>query len=246
LACYTAANVEEGKLKRGPIITIDGPAGAGKSTVSKLLASRLSFICLDTGALYRGVAYRLKCGGWNGAVETIADSCLLLKISLKHEEKCARVFVDGEDVSEKIRTEEIGLLASRISALPQIRESLLPVQRQFAAAGRVVAEGRDMGTVVFPDADVKFFLDASVNERAKRRYLEMICRGEQVKLIDIENDLLVRDCMDRGRSIAPLIIPAKAIVIDSSNQSISQVVDFMASIVERVRPVRESFLPEFT
>ena len=233
-------------MKRGPIITIDGPAGAGKSTISKLLASRLCFICLDTGALYRAVAYRLKCEGWNGLSGTIADSGRLLKVSLQREAGCFRVIVDGEDVSEKIRTEEIGLLASRISALPRIRESLLPVQREFAAAGGVVAEGRDMGTVVFPDADVKFFLDASVNERAKRRYLEMVAKGEQVNLTDIENDLLIRDRQDRGRSIAPLVIPAGTIIVDSSNQSITQVVDFMTSIVERVWPLRECFLPEFT
>jgi cytidylate kinase len=226
-------------LKRRPIITIDGPAGAGKSTVSKLLASRLSFICLDTGALYRAVAYRLKCAGWNGAAETIADSSRPLKISLKHEEGRVLVIADGEDVSEKIRTEEIGLLASRISALPQIREYLLPVQRELAAAGGVVAEGRDMGTVVFPDAEVKFFLDASVEERAKRRYLEMVSKGERVNLTDIGKDLLLRDRQDRGRSIAPLVIPADAVFVDSSNRSIPQVVDFMMSVVERVYPNRE-------
>ena len=228
-------------MNRRPIITIDGPAGAGKSTISKILASRLSFICLDTGALYRAVAYRLKSAGWNGASETIPDSGRLLKVSLKHEEGRVRVMVDGEDVSEKIRTEEIGLLASRISAIPQIRENLLPVQRELAAAGGVVAEGRDMGTVVFPDADVKFFLDASVEERAKRRYLEMVCKGERVNLTDIEKDLLLRDRQDRGRSIAPLVIPAEAVVVDSSNQSIPQVVDFMISVVERVCPLRECF-----
>ncbi|MCX5839450.1 MAG: (d)CMP kinase, partial [Deltaproteobacteria bacterium] len=125
-------------MKRRPIITIDGPAGAGKSTISKLLALRLSFICLDTGALYRAVAYRLKCEGWNGETETIGDSCWIMKVSLQKDESGrVRVIVEGEDVSEKIRTEEIGLLASRISALPQIRENLLPVQRELAAAGGV-------------------------------------------------------------------------------------------------------------
>jgi CMP/dCMP kinase len=228
-------------LNRRPIITIDGPAGAGKSTISKLLAARLSFICLDTGALYRAEAYRLKCEGWNGAAETIGDSGRILKVAIKHEEGCLRVIVDGEDVTEKIRTEEIGLLASTISALPEIREKLLPVQRELAAAGGVIAEGRDMGTVVFPDADVKFYLDASVEERTKRRYLEMVGKDSRVNLIDIENDLLLRDRQDRGRSIAPLVIGADAVVVDSSNKSISEVVDFMISVIERAFPLRECF-----
>ena len=228
-------------MKRRPIITIDGPAGAGKSTISKLLASRLSFICLDTGALYRAVAYRLKCEGWNGSAGSVADPGRLPKISLKQEAACVQVIADAEDVSDKIRTEEIGILASRISALPQIREHLLPVQRELASAGGIVAEGRDMGTVVFPDADVKFFLDASVEERAKRRYLEMIGKGERVNLKDIENDLVLRDRQDRGRSIAPLIVPAEAVIVDSSNQTIPQVVDFMMSVIEHVGPHRECF-----
>jgi cytidylate kinase len=230
------------KLNRRPIITIDGPAGAGKSTVSKLLASRLSFICLDTGALYRAVAYRLKSRGWNGETETIGDSCRIMKVTLRRNEAGhVRVIVEGEDVSEKIRTEEIGLLASRISALPEIREGLLAVQREFAAAGGIVAEGRDMGTVVFPDAEVKFFLDASSEERAKRRYSEMVCKGERVSLSEIESDLLLRDRQDRGRSIAPLVIPADAVVVDTSNQSIPQVVDFMISVIERACSPREFF-----
>jgi cytidylate kinase len=201
---------------------------------------------LDTGALYRAVAYQLKREGWTGATETITDPCRLLKVSLKHEEGLVRVTVDGEDVSEKIRTEEIGLFASKISAIPNIRKSLLPLQREMAAAGGVVAEGRDMGSVVFPDAEVKFFLDASAAERAKRRFLEMTGKGVQVNLTDIENDLLLRDRQDRERSVAPLIIPAGAVVVDSSNLSIPQVVDFMISVVERVCPIQECFLPEFT
>jgi cytidylate kinase len=224
-------------LSRRPIITIDGPAGAGKSTISKLLASRLCFICLDTGALYRAVAYRLKSEGWNGEEGDIGDLSRILKVSLERNEAgSVRVIAEGEDVSEKIRTEEIGLLASRISAIPQIREGLLAVQREFGAAGGIVAEGRDMGTVVFPDAEVKFFLDASPQERAKRRYSEMVCKGERVNLSEIENDLHRRDRQDRDRAIAPLVIPADAVVVDSSNQSIPQVVDFMISVVERSFP----------
>jgi CMP/dCMP kinase len=225
-------------LNQRPIITIDGPAGAGKSTISKLLASRLSCVYLDTGALYRAVAYQLKHGGWNGIEETVGDSLRMLKISLRNEDGSFRIVVNGEDVSEKIRTEEIGSLASKISAIPQVRKNLLPVQREMAAEGGLVAEGRDMGTVVFPTADVKFFLDASPEERARRRYLEMISKGEKVNLKDIEIDMLRRDNQDRLRSIAPLKIPENAFVIDSSKLSIPQVVDFMISVIDRLCPIK--------
>lgn len=229
-----------GFLNRHPIITIDGPAGSGKSTISKLLASRLCYACLDTGALYRAVAYRLKAGGWNSEGETIANFPSALKVWLRRDETGrVRVMAEGEDLSEKIRTEEIGLLASRISAIPWIREGLLGVQREFGASGGIVAEGRDMGTVVFPDAEVKFFLDASPQERAKRRYSELVGKGEQANMSEIENDLNRRDRQDRERAIAPLVIPEDAVVVDSSNRSIPQVVDFMISIVERSCPLRE-------
>lgn len=227
-------------MSRRPIITIDGPAGAGKSTISKLLALRLSFTCLDTGALYRAVAYLLKAGGWSGGKETVGDLSRAMKVSLQRDEAGrVRVIAEGEDLSEKIRTEEIGLLASKISAVPRIREGLLGVQREFGASGGIVAEGRDMGTVVFPDAEFKFFLDASPQERARRRYSELVGKGERASLAEIENDLNRRDRQDRERAIAPLVIPADAVIVDSSDRSIPQVVDFMISVVERSRPRRE-------
>ena len=134
-------------------------------------------------------------------------------------------------------TEEIGLLASKISAIPLLRKHLLPVQREMAAVGGVVAEGRDMGTVVFPQAEIKFFLDASVEVRANRRYLELVEKGQPVILKDIENDLIRRDRQDRERSVAPLAVPTDAVVIDSSDKSVSQVVEIMIAVIERFCPL---------
>ena len=231
----------EASLKRRLVITIDGPAGAGKSTISKLLASRLSYICLETGALYRAEAYRLKSAGWNGDPERVGLSEGDLKIVLEREKEGTRVILDGRDITEIIRSEEIGLMASTISAIPKIRETLLPLQRKLAAEGGVVAEGRDMGSVVFPDADVKFYLDASVEERVNRRYLEMRSKGVGIHREDVENDMRIRDRQDSGRSISPLVVPADAVVVDSSNQSITEVVDFMMSVIERNFPDRTRF-----
>lgn len=222
-------------MSRRPVITIDGPAGAGKSTISKLLASRLSFYYLDTGALYRTFAYRLSCAGWDGSEQGIAEACRNIKVTLHQEKGRFVILVDGEDVSDKIRTEEIGLLASKISAMPLLRSCLLPVQREIAADGGVVAEGRDMGTVVFPQAEFKFFLDASIEERAKRRYLELVEKRQPAALKEIEGDLIRRDRQDRERSIAPLRAAEGALVIDSSEKSVAQVVEIMIAGIESTR-----------
>lgn len=215
-----------------PVVTIDGPAGAGKSTISKLIASRFSFFYLDTGALYRALAYVVDEDGREEkdkvAIEVSGDA----RFEVLNKNGMFHISVNGRDVSRHIRSEKIGMLASRISAIPAVRKNLLEIQRGIAAQGGVVAEGRDMGTVVFPDAEVKFYMEASVHERAKRRYLELLARNESVTIDDIEIDIARRDCQDKERAIAPLTIPAGAIVIDTTDKSVAEVVEAMSNAIE--------------
>jgi cytidylate kinase len=219
-------------IKKNLIITIDGPAGAGKSTVSKALAKILSFIYLDTGALYRAVAYKvLDEGILPNDDKAITDLCSRLKINLKNIDGHLNVFVDNENVTDKLRTEEVGLLASRVSAIPAVRNLLLSIQREVGEEGGIVAEGRDMGTVVFPNADCKFFLDADIEERARRRYKELLMRGKIADYKETERDLNVRDRQDKERQIAPLMASQDAIIIDSTNMSVTEVVENIRSFI---------------
>jgi cytidylate kinase len=208
------------------IITIDGPAGAGKSTVSKTLAKKLNYIYLDTGALYRALAHKtLKLKISLDDVSAIANLCSSTTVLLKNIDGQMKVSVDGEDVEEKIRTEEVGLAASKISTFAVVRERLLNLQREAGAQGGIVAEGRDMGSVVFPHADYKFFLDAKLEERIKRRYEELLDKGASVEYKTIQKDMFTRDKQDKQREIAPLKAPDSAIIIDSDNLSAVEVVD---------------------
>ena len=208
------------------IITIDGPAGAGKSTVSKTLAKKLNYIYLDTGALYRALAYKtLKLKISLDDVSAIANLCSSTTVLLKNIDGQMKVSVDGEDVEEKIRTEEVGLAASKISTFAVVRERLLNLQREAGAKGGIVAEGRDMGSVVFPHADYKFYLDAKLEERIKRRYEELLDKGASVEYKTIQKDMFARDKQDKQREIAPLKAPDTAIIIDSDNLSAAEVVD---------------------
>ena len=213
-------------MKKKFVITIDGPAGAGKSTVSKTLAKKLDYIYLDTGALYRALAYKtLNLKISLDEVSALADLCCNTNVVLKNIDGQMKVYVDGEDVEEKIRTEEVGLAASKISTFAVVRERLLHIQREAGAVGGIVAEGRDMGSVVFPHADYKFYLDANLEERIKRRYKELLEKSASVEYKSIQKDMFARDKQDKQREIAPLKAPDGAIIIDSDNLSAVEVVD---------------------
>jgi cytidylate kinase len=208
------------------VITIDGPAGAGKSTVSKTLAKKLDYIYLDTGALYRALAYKtLKLKISLDEVSALANLCSNTTVVLKNIDGQMKVYVDGEDVEEKIRTEEVGLAASKISTFAVVRERLLNLQREAGAEGGIVAEGRDMGSVVFPHADYKFYLDANLEERIKRRHKELLEKGATVEYKSIQKDMFARDKQDKHREIAPLKAPDGAIIIDSDNLSVPEVLE---------------------
>ena len=208
------------------VITIDGPAGAGKSTVSKTLAKKLDYIYLDTGALYRALAYKtLKLKISLDEVSALANLCSNTTVVLKNIDGQMQVYVDGEDVEERIRTEEVGLAASKISTFAAVRERLLNLQREAGAEGGIVAEGRDMGSVVFPHADYKFYLDANLEERIKRRHKELLEKGATVEYKSIQKDMFARDKQDKHREIAPLKAPDGAIIIDSANLSVPEVVE---------------------
>lgn len=210
------------------VITIDGPAGAGKSTVSKAVAARLQYLYLDTGALYRALAYKAIVNKINvNDSDELAKLCSTTKVTLKNLDGEMTVFVDGENVGGKIRTEEVGLAASTISAFPVVREKLLSLQREAGASGGIVAEGRDMGSVVFPNADCKFFLDANIEERIRRRHTELVQKNGPAGLTEISRDMQARDHQDSQREIAPLTTSPDAIIIDSTHLDVSQVVEII-------------------
>jgi len=218
--------------RKGPVVAIDGPSGAGKSTIARLLAERLGFLYIDTGAMYRAVALTVKRAGISPEDEdSLAALCRGLEISFERKDGCYCVLADGVDITEEIRTPEISLLTSRISAKKAVREVLLHEQRRMGRSGNVVLEGRDIGSVVFPDAEVKFYLSASPEERGRRRYLELRDRGEDVDLEQTIADVTDRDTRDKQRKHAPLKKAEDAVEIDSTGLSIEEVLALMESHV---------------
>ena len=207
-------------------IAIDGPAGAGKSTIAKKVAKELSFIYVDTGAMYRAMAYYLLSQGIKGdEQEAIAEKCQGADISIEYKEGEQIVILNGENVNGVIRTEEVGNMASVSSANPKVREHLLKLQRTLAASNDVVMDGRDIGTTILPDAEVKIYLTASPETRAKRRALEYEQKGIACDINQICQDIVTRDLRDMNREISPLKQAEDAVLVDSSEMGIDEVVN---------------------
>jgi CMP/dCMP kinase len=217
------------------IITIDGPAGAGKTTVSKTLAARLGYRYLDTGALYRGVALAARQAGIAADDDpALAELCRTLDLDWVESSQGMRLILYGTDVSDQIRDPAVSMLASAVSARAPVREFLLQLQRRLGASKRVVVEGRDMGTVVFPQADVKFYLDADLQIRARRRHDELALKTTPPpSLASVENEMQRRDRNDSSRSLAPLRPADDAIRIDSTHLDAQGVVELMSAHIAR-------------
>nr|WP_294493534.1 (d)CMP kinase [uncultured Mediterraneibacter sp.] len=206
-------------------VAIDGPAGAGKSTIAKLVAKEKGYIYVDTGAMYRGLAIHFLDKGVDPENSAdIARACQDADVSIRYEDGAQQIYLNGKNVTDRLRTEDVGNMASKTSAIPAVREKLLELQRSLAREGDVIMDGRDIGTHILPDADVKIYLTASVETRAKRRYEELKEKGANCDLNQIAQDIKERDERDMTREIAPLKKAKDAILIDSSDMTIPEVV----------------------
>lgn len=213
-------------------VAIDGPAGAGKSTIAKACAKELGYIYVDTGAMYRGIAlYMVDHKIRPTDIEAVKQALLDVNVTLRYEDGKQLLIVNGQDVSDRIRTPEVSAAASLFSAIPEVRKALLDLQHDIAEKNNVLMDGRDIGTVILPQAQVKIYLDASPEIRGKRRYDELVLKGESVVLEDIIEDVKQRDYQDMHREISPLKKADDAIVVDSSYMTIEEVQNKIVSLV---------------
>lgn len=215
-------------------VAIDGPSGAGKSSVSKAVAKELEFMHIDTGALYRALAFTaLKNGVDIGNIESVNELLSKINISLKLENGAQRTLVNGEDVTDHLRTEDVSMGASNISKIPAVRAFLLDIQRKTTLDFNVIMDGRDIGTVVLPNADIKIFLTASPEKRAERRYKELLAKNEEVEYNKILDDVIKRDKQDTERETAPLRPSEDAVIVDTTS------LDFDGSVREITQLIKE-------
>lgn len=214
-------------------VAIDGPSGAGKSTISRTVAAKLNFLYVDTGALYRSIGlFFLKNDISVDDVTQIVDNLANISVDLKYDNGIQRVYLNGNDVSEEIRIHQVSEYASKVSAVPAVRDYLLQMQRNISLSNNVIMDGRDIGTVVLPNADLKIFLTASAEVRAKRRYDELIQKGQTVQLETIYSDIVERDKRDEQRAIAPLRKAEDAVLVDTSELDFDQSVEKILKIIK--------------
>jgi cytidylate kinase len=220
-------------VKKRAVITIDGPAGAGKTSIAKIVSRKLGYNYIDTGAMYRAISWK----AFKEKIDLKAKKELIkmvrnTKIELKNRAGTVRVYLDGKDVTNKIRGKRLAEGASILATVPEVREQLMKIQRRMGSSGGIVVEGRDIGTVVFPRADYKFYLDASIKERALRKYRELKVKGKEGQLAELEKAIRSRDKRDRTRRVAPLKIARDAVVIDSTDMSKKEVVEFILKRIQ--------------
>lgn len=231
-----SSNQKDLNFMKKPVITIDGPAGAGKSTISRLLAKKMNLVYLDTGAMYRAVALqakRMNIPFTDG--KALYEMCESVNIHFTGDGENSAICIDDEDVSKEIRMPEMDMLSSSVSAVMEVRKAMTALQRKIGESGGLVAEGRDMGTVVFPEADHKFFITATPKVRARRRYTERIDRKEDVNREDVEADIRKRDEQDQSRKLAPLKPADDAVMIDTSEMGIEQVLEKIQKSIDGIR-----------
>lgn len=225
---------KRGNYMKRTAIAIDGPSGAGKSTISKLLAREFGFIYVDTGAIYRTVGLYVQRKGVSPTNHTDVEALLPeIEISIEHTGGEQRIFLNGEDVSSQIRQHIISKYASDVSAIPAVRAFLLEMQRGFARRENVIMDGRDIGTVVLPDADIKIFLTATDEDRAERRYKELLSKGQDVSFEKVLSDMRIRDEQDSSRAVAPLVPASDALKVDTTGNTLEESVEELKTIIAK-------------